>query len=234
MALPKINVPMYDIKLPSTGATLKMRPYLVKEEKVLMIALESSDPGQIAQAVRNVISSCYSIDVVDNLTTFDIEYLFLQLRGKSVGEDMELQLKCDKCETLNPLVVNVNDVKMTNVDDKDNVIMINDDVGLKMKWPSVKTFGSIDATKLNSVEGLMDLIMECIESIFDADAVYNRTEMSKEELTDFIDNLNSGQFKKIQAFFQDIPAVEYNTKLICHSCKEENIIELKGLQSFFS
>ena len=99
MALPKINVPMYDVYLPSTGAKLNMRPYLVKEEKVLMIALESSDPGQIAQSVRNVISSCYSIENVDDLTTFDIEYLFLQLRGKSVGEDMELQLKCDKCDT---------------------------------------------------------------------------------------------------------------------------------------
>jgi|TARA_B110000908_G_scaffold171244_1_gene233290 hypothetical protein len=234
MALPKINVPMYDLYLPSTGAKLKMRPYLVKEEKVLMIALESSDPGQIAQSVRNVISSCYSIENVDDLTTFDIEYLFLQLRGKSVGEDMELQLKCDKCDTLNPLVVNVNDVKMTNISDKTNVVMITDEVGLKMKWPSVKTFGSIDATKLNSVEGLMDLIMECIESIFDADAVYNRDEMGKDELVDFIDNLNSAQFKKVQAFFQDIPAVEYKTKLVCHKCEEENEIELKGLQSFFS
>lgn len=167
-----------------------------------MIALESSDPGQIAQSVRNVISSCYSIENVDDLTTFDIEYLFLQLRGKSVGEDMELQLKCDKCDTLNPLVVNVNDVKMTNISDKTNVVMITDEVGLKMKWPSVKTFGSIDATKLNSVEGLMDLIMECIESIFDADAVYNRDEMGKDELVDFIDNLNSAQFKRCKHSFK--------------------------------
>lgn len=233
MALPKISVPTYSINMPSTGKTLKMRPYLVKEEKVLMIALESSDPGQIAEAVRNVIGSCYSIDNIDELTTFDIEYLFLQLRGKSVGEDMELQLKCEECETLNPLVINVSDIKVSNINDN-NVVMITDDVGLKMKWPSVKTFGELNIEKLNSVEGLMDLIIECVDSIFDADAVYDRNEMSKDELTDFIDNLNSGQFKKVQAFFQDIPAVEHTAKMKCSSCGKDNDIELRGLQSFFS
>lgn len=233
MALPKINVPSYDVKLPSTGETLKMRPYLVKEEKVLMIALESSDPGQIAEAVRNVISSCYSLDNVESLTTFDIEYLFLQLRGKSVGEDMELQLKCEHCEALNPVVINVGDIKITNVSD-DNIVMVTDDVGLKMTWPSVKTFGAIDIEKLNSVEGLMDLIVECVDSIFDNDEVYSRSDMSKEELVDFIDNLNSAQFKKVQGFFQDIPAVEHNVELKCVSCGENNNIELRGLQSFFS
>lgn len=233
MALPKISVPTYSINMPSTGKTLKMRPYLVKEEKVLMIALESSDPGQIAEAVRNVIGSCYSIDNIDELTTFDIEYLFLQLRGKSVGEDMELQLKCEHCETLNPLVINVSDIKVSNINDN-NIVMITDDVGLKMKWPSVKTFGALNIEKLNSVEGLMDLIIECVDSIFDADAVYDRNEMSKDELTDFIDNLNSGQFKKVQAFFQDIPAVEHTAKMKCNNCSKDNDIELRGLQSFFS
>lgn len=233
MALPKINVPSYDVKLPSTGETLKMRPYLVKEEKVLMIALESSDPGQIAEAVRNVISSCYSLDNVEALTTFDIEYLFLQLRGKSVGEDMELQLKCEHCEALNPVVINVGDIKITNVSDN-NIVMVTDDVGLKMTWPSVKTFGAIDIEKLNSVEGLMDLIVECVDSIFDNDEVYSRSDMSKEELVDFIDNLNSAQFKKVQGFFQDIPAVEHNVELKCVSCGKDNNIELRGLQSFFS
>jgi len=233
MALPKISVPTYSINMPSTGKTLKMRPYLVKEEKVLMIALESSDPGQIAEAVRNVIGSCYSIDNIDELTTFDIEYLFLQLRGKSVGEDMELQLKCDHCETLNPLVINVSDIKVSNIND-DNIVMITDDIGLKMRWPSVKTFGALNIEKLNSVEGLMDLIIECVDSIFDADAVYDRNEMSKDELIDFIDNLNSGQFKKVQSFFQDIPAVEHIAKMKCSSCGKDNNIELRGLQSFFS
>lgn len=233
MALPKINVPSYDVKLPSTGETLKMRPYLVKEEKVLMIALESSDPGQIAEAVRNVISSCYSLDNVETLTTFDIEYLFLQLRGKSVGEDMELQLKCEHCEALNPVVINVGDIKITNISDN-NIVMVTDDVGLKMTWPSVKTFGAIDIEKLNSVEGLMDLIVECVDSIFDNDEVYSRSDMSKEELVDFIDNLNSAQFKKVQGFFQDIPAVEHNVELKCVSCGKDNNIELRGLQSFFS
>mgnify|MGYP006164402415 FL=1 len=234
MALPKISVPVYDIVLPSTGKTLKMRPYLVKEEKVLMIALESSDPGQIADAVRSVIKECYSLDDINSLTTFDIEYLFLQLRGKSVGEEMELQIKCEKCEELNPFHVNVNDITITNVNEHNNIVMLTDTVGIKMRWPSVKTFGAINVEKLNSVEGLMDLIIECIESIFDEDAVYDSKQTSKEEMIDFIENLNSSQFKKVQGFFQDMPIVEYVNDLVCDSCGETSKIELRGLQSFFS
>ena len=234
MALPKISVPRYDVVLPSTGKTLKMRPYLVKEEKVLMIALESSDPGQIANAVRSVIKECYSLDDVNSLTTFDIEYLFLQLRGKSVGEEMELQIKCEHCEELNPLHINVNDIKITNVNEDHKIVMLTDKVGVKMRWPSVKTFSELNVEKLNSVEGLMDLIIECIESIFDDDAVYDNTQTSKEEMEGFIENLNSSQFKKVQAFFQDMPIVEYTHDMICSSCGEKSKIELRGLQSFFS
>ncbi len=233
MALPKISVPRYDIELPSTGKTLKMRPYLVKEEKVLMIALESSDPAQITQAVRDVISVCYNLDSLEDLTTFDIEYLFLHLRGKSVGEEMDLQMKCEHCEELNPLHVNVNDIKVTNVDN-DNIVMVTDDVGLKMKWPSVETFGTLDVEKLNTVEGLMELVIECIESIFDNDAVYDAKQTSKKELVEFIENLNSEQFKKVQAFFQDMPVIEHVEEIVCSSCGEKSKVELRGLQSFFS
>jgi len=196
MALPKISVPRYDIELPSTGKTLKMRPYLVKEEKVLMIALESSDPAQITQAVRDVISVCYNLDSLEDLTTFDIEYLFLHLRGKSVGEEMDLQIKCEHCGELNPLHVNVNDIKVTNVDN-DNIVMVTDDVGLKMQWRSGETFGTLDVEKLNTVEGLMELVIECIESIFDNDAVYDAKQTSRKELVEFIENLNSEQFKRV-------------------------------------
>lgn len=233
MALPKMSVPRYDIKLPSTGETLKMRPYLVKEEKVLMVAMESADPLQISNAVKDVIQSCYSLDDVTKLTTFDIEYMFLQLRGKSVGEEMNLQIKCEHCEELNPLTISVDDIKMTNVKD-DNVIMLTDDVGVKMSYPSVATFGELDIEKLDSVEGVMDLLVSCVDCIFDEDAVYDRSQTSKEEVQEFIENLNSTQFKKLQTFFQAIPAVEYKDEITCHKCGEKSNVELRGLQSFFS
>ncbi len=233
MALPKISVPRYDVELPSTGKTLKMRPYLVKEEKVLMIALESSDPTQITQAVRDVISECYNLDSLEDLTTFDIEYLFLHLRGKSVGEQIELQIKCEHCEELNPLQIDVNDIKVQNLK-SDNIVMVTDTVGLKMRWPSVETFGALDIDKLNTVEGLMQLIIQCIESIFDDDAVYDAKQTSEKELVEFIENLNSEQFKKVQAFFQDMPVIEHIEEIVCSSCNEKSKVELRGLQSFFS
>ena len=173
-----------------------------------MIALESSDPAQITQAVRDVISECYNLESLEDLTTFDIEYLFLHLRGKSVGEQIELQIKCEHCEELNPLQIDVNDIKVQNLK-SDNIVMVTDTVGLKMRWPSVETFGALDIEKLNTVEGLMQLIIQCIESIFDEDAVYDAKQTSEKELVEFIENLNSEQFKKVQAFFQDMPVIEH-------------------------
>lgn len=233
MALPKLSVPQYEVKLPSTGEVLSLRPYLVKEEKVLMIALESSDPVQISNAVRNVIQACYDLKDLKHLTVFDIEYLFLQLRGKSVGEEMELRIKCTHCEELNPFVVSVDEIKVKN-EKPDNIIMLTEDVGVEMRYPSVDTFAALDIEKLNSVEGVMDLIIECVDKVFDADNVYGEGDMTKKELVEFIENLNSDQFKKVQSFFNSIPAIEYKGDFKCEHCGEHNDVELKGLQSFFS
>ena len=237
MALPKMAVPRYTVELPSTGEKLNMRPYLVKEEKVLMIALESNDPEQIAESVRSIIRSCYELESLDELTIFDIEFLFLQLRGKSVGEEMKIQIKCkgEDCTTMNPLSINIDDIKVST-QDSDGTILFGDvnGVGVKMRYPSVDVISKINPENLGSVEGIMDLVVDCIDTIFDNDNVYSAKTEKRVDLVEFIEGLSSEQFKLVQAFFQDTPSVSYNTKFVCMKCKLDNEVELKGLNSFFS
>ena len=241
MALPKLNVPQYSIKLPSTGEQINMRPYLVKEEKVLMIALESNDIEQITKAVRDVILSCYDIQGLDDLTVFDIEYMFLQLRGKSVGEKMQIQVKCqhgegeDECGAMTPIIIDVNDIEIINAD-LDRTIMLDEQsgVGIQMRFPSMDVIGQLDPEKLNSVDGVMDLIVSCVDQIFDEDNVYDAKEQTKEELSEFIESLSGEQFKRVQTFFMDVPAVYYKTSFDCTKCGTDNVLELKGLNNFFT
>jgi len=238
MALPKMAVPRYTVELPSTGEKLNMRPYLVKEEKVLMIALESNDPVQISQSVRTIIQTCFELDSLDELTVFDIEMLFLQLRAKSVGEEMKIQIKCkgDECTTMNPLSINIDDIKVSKPEDSDGVILFGDEngVGVKMRYPSVDVISKINPENLGSVEGIMDLVVDCIDTIFDNDNVYNAKTEKRVDLVEFIEGLSSEQFKLVQAFFQDTPSVSYSTSFLCSKCKLDNEVELKGLNSFFS
>ena len=170
MALPKLNVPQYTVELPSTGEKISMRPFLVREEKVLMIALESNDMEQISKAVRNIIESCYDLGDMDRLTVFDIEYLFLQLRAKSVGENMKLQVKCqnEDCDGLTPLSINVDDIEIINKN-QERTILLDEElgIGLEMKYPSLELISQLNVDKLDSIEGVMDLIIDCVDSIFD-------------------------------------------------------------------
>lgn len=236
MALPKMNVPQYKIELPSTGEQINMRPYLVKEEKVLMIALESNDPVQISEAVRNIIMSCYNLDSLDKLTVFDIEYLFLMLRAKSVGEKMNLQIKCNEegCDKLTPITIDVADVEIINKNQDRNILLDEKSgIGVVLNYPSMEMIANLDMEKLNSSEGMMDIIMESIDSIYDEDNVYDAAVESKEELTSFFDNLSGEQYKKIMNFFRDVPAVYYKSEYNC-ICGKKNDIELRGLNSFFT
>ena len=230
-----MSVPRYKVELPSSGEKLNMRPYLVKEEKVLMVALESQDPEQITAAVRSIISDCYNIENMDSLTVFDIEMLFLQLRAKSVGEKMEVQIKCTECEKMNPIAIDIDDIKVSKSNLETSIILDKENgVGVQMKYPSLELINGIEPEKFNSIEGVMDLIIDCIDSIFDNDNVYNLKNESREEIENFIESLNTEQFKKIQAFFQDSPAVSYETNIKCGHCGSDQEIKLKGLNSFFS
>ena len=234
MALPKMAVPMYSVVLPSTGQELQMRPYLVKEEKILMIALESNDPQQISTAVRNIIVSCIE-DIIDmdELTVFDIEKLFLELRSISVGETVELSIKCSECEENNTAAVNLKEVNLSEYVQGANIIQLDTSIGIELKYPTVNDITDISAGKLESVEGMMELITNCIVNIFDADNVYSAKDEKKEALNEFIDGLSSAQFKKIKAFFESTPMLVHNIEFKCSKCEHENSIELKGLNSFF-
>lgn len=237
MALPKLSVPQYKVELPSTRNNLNMRPFLVKEEKVLMIALESNDMEQISKAVRDIILSCYDLDSLEDLTVFDIEYLFLQLRAKSVGENMNIQIKCtqEECDGLTPISINVDDVEIIN-QNQERTILLDEKtgVGVTMKYPSMELIGSLDIEKLNSVEGVMELIIKCIDSIFDNDNVFDADAESAKDLEQFVESLNSEQFRMIQGFLQEVPAVYYKTEYECDKCKHTNEVELRGLNSFFT
>jgi len=239
MALPKLNVPQYKVELPSTGEQLTMRPFLVKEEKVLMIALESNDAEQIAVAVRNIIMNCYGFndDDMDKLTVYDIEYLFLQLRGKSVGENMKLKLKCNdiECDGMTDYNIHIDDISIVNKENTRTVMLDKENgVGIQMNYPSLETIKNLDVNNLNSVEGIMEVIVGCIDTIFDDNNVHDASKETPENLKAFLESLNSEQFTKVQRVLENAPAVYFKGDYKCSKCDRDNVIELRGLNSFFT
>ncbi len=237
MALPKIDVPRYPVTIPSTGEEYIMRPYLVKEEKILLIALESQDPKQIAIAIRNLLNNCIDGELdVEQLAGFDIEKLFLELRGISVGEKIQLQTKCqaEGCEHSNAVEVDIKDITLKDFDPESAIIKLTDTVGVTMRYPTLEILEKMDPEKLESVDTLMHIVTSCINTIFDNENVYDCKKEGAEEVRDFIDNLTSDQFQKISNFFSNTPVLEYDLKFNCEKCEHESSYELRGLQSFFT
>ena len=233
MALPVLNAAKYRTIVPSLGKEVEYRPYLVKEEKILMIAMESKDERQILTALKEVIKACVYDDIdIDRLAMFDLEALFLKLRGKSVGETTEIKAKCVECDAENLQEINFDNVKMPVVNNKNNTIELTDDVGVTLNYPSVAGLEKQDP-KANSVEQALAMIVDCIESIYDADNVYSAKDEGKKAIKTFVESLNSGQFKKLTAYFEDIPAVTYDLKFKCVKCGHNNEIELRGFDNFF-
>ncbi len=233
MALPKLNSANYETMIPSTGQVINFRPYLVREEKILMMALESNDQKQIVKATKDMISSCVTDDIdVDKLATFDIESLFLQLRSKSVGESIGLKVKCDHCETQNNVTVNFDEIGV-DVPSDDGIIMITEEVGVKMRYPSFNDISAIKPDKEESIETAFDIIMKCIDNVFDSDNVYPAAAEGPTKMRVFVESLNTAQFQKLAQFFENMPVLKTVVEFSCVSCKEDNSTELKGLQSFF-
>ena len=235
MALPVLNAVKYKTVIPSLGKEVEYRPYLVKEEKILMIALESNDQKQILTAIKDVIKSCLYDDSINinALAMFDIESLFLKLRSKSVGETTEVKAKCEKCEHEHLQEINFDDIKLPEVVQKINTIELTDEVGLTLKYPSVGDIEKHESDKMDSIEGLMEVIVDSIESIYDADNVYSAKDETRKSLKDFVDSLNSDQFSKLTKFFESVPALSYNLNFECSNCGHKNEVELRGLQNFF-
>ena len=209
MPLPKIATPTYELELPSTGATVKYRPFLVKEEKVLVIALESEDNKQITNAIKAVLKSCIlSKGVkVENLPTFDIEYLFLNIRGKSVGEDLEVNIICpDDKETQVPVTINLDEIEVQRDDNHTNKIKVDDSIMMEMKYPSLDQFikNNFDFND-NMMDQSFDLIATCIDKIYTEDEVWASADCTKKEMKDFLEQMNSNQFKEIESFFETMP-----------------------------
>ena len=234
MALPVLNNPNYEMELPSTGEKIEYRPFLVKEQKILMMAMESKDTSAQSKAVVDIIKNCTFgkiDDKVEGLPTFDIEYMFLQIRQKSVGETVDITVTCpDDGETKVPVTVNLEDINVVKTEGHTNTIMLTDKIGMSMKYPTMKQIMSYDLNKLDSMEGTFGIIQDCLESIFDDDQVYD--EMNKKELSDFIEQMTTDQFQKVTEFFTTMPKLKHTVKVTNPNTGVENEIVLEGMQSF--
>tara|TARA_B100001094_G_scaffold246043_1_gene242644 strand:- start:4179 stop:4895 length:717 start_codon:yes stop_codon:yes gene_type:complete len=237
MPLPKISTPSYELVIPSSKKKIKYRPFLVKEEKILILAMESQDSKQIASAVKDVISACITTRgiKVDKLSTFDIEYLFLNIRGKSVGEEVEIMITCpDDGKTQVATVINLDDIQVNIDKDHTTDIKLDDEYTMRMKYPSldefIKTNFSTDAI---GVDDTFKLISSCIDQVYSEDESWTSADCTKKELTDFVEQLSSKQFKEVEKFFETMPKLKHTINVTNPETKVENEIVLEGLQSFF-
>ena len=232
MALPVLNTPTYELTLPSTGEPLKYRPFLVKEQKVLMIAQETSNEKHILNAIGNIIELCTfgELKNVHSLPSYDIEYIFVNIRARSVGETIEVNITCpDDEKTVVPVEIDLNDLKVQKVEGHTNTIQLTDTIGMTMRYPSIKNLGAY-AGKKDVAKMTFDVIADCIENVFDENEVYE--EMSKKDLHDFIEQMTTEQFEKVQEFFDTMPKLKHTIKVVNPNTEVENEIVLEGMQSF--
>ena len=234
MALPVLNNPNYEMELPSTGEKIEFRPFLVKEQKILMMAMESEDTSSQAKSVIDIIKNCTFgklNDVIDSLPTYDIEYMFLQIRQKSVGETVDITVTCpDDGETKVPVTINLEDISIVRTEGHTNTVMITDKIGMTMRHPTMKQILSYDLTKMDTMESTFGIIQDCLENIFDENEVYD--DMNKKELSEFIEQMTTGQFEKVTEFFTTMPKLKHTVKVTNPNTGVENDIVLEGMQSF--
>ena len=239
MPLPKIAAPIYELELPSTGETIKYRPFLVKEEKLLVIALESEETKQITNAIKAVIKNCILTRgvKVEHLPTFDIEYLFLNIRGKSVGEQLDVNIVCpDDGVTEVAVQIDLEDIKVNRSDDHTNRIKLNDDLMLEMNYPSLDQFikNNFEFSEKNAMDQSFDLVASCMGKIYNEEEVWVAEDCSKKELSDFLEQMNSAQFKEIEKFFETMPKLSHSITVTNPKTKVESDVLLEGLASFFA
>ena len=239
MPLPKIATPTYELELPSTGDTIKYRPFLVKEEKLLVIALESEDNKQITNAIKAVLKSCVLTKgiKVEQLPTFDIEFLFLNIRGKSVGEELEVNIICPDDETTQvPVTINLDDIEVQKNDEHTKQIKLDDNLMMELKYPSLEQFikNNFDFDEKNAMDQSFDLISTCIDKIYNEDEVWAAADCTKKEVKDFLESMNSSQFKEIETFFETMPKLSHTIKVTNPNTKVESDVTLEGLASFFA
>ena len=235
MALPKLATPTYELEIPSTDEKIKFRPFLVKEEKILMMAMESKSNADITQAVKDIVQECTFNKVkIDNMPMFDVEYIFLQIRSKSVGEVSKLKLLCpDDGKTYADVELDLNEVKVQVGDDHTNKIELGNDMGMIMKYPTIDSFDpQQDANQLKT-EQLFDIIGKSIYQIYEGETVHNAKDYSKEEMQAFIESLTSDHFAKIQKFFNSMPRLAHEIEVVNPKTQVKSKVMLQGLTDFF-
>ena len=238
MPLPTIATPTYELELPSSEKKIKYRPFLVKEEKLLVLALESEDTKEISTAIKAVLKSCIQTRgiKVETLPTFDIEFLFLHIRGKSVGEELEVSLIApDDGVTAVPVKVNIDDIKVNRQEGHDKKIKLDDNLLMEMKYPSLDQFikNNFDFNDDASIDKSFEVIASCIDKIYNEEEVWSTSDCTKKELMDFLDQMNTMQFKLIEKFFETMPKLSHTVKLKNPETKVESEVVIEGLASFF-
>ena len=238
MPLPKIATPTYELELPSSGETVSYRPFLVIEEKVLVIALESEDNKQITNAIKAVLKSCVLSKgiKVEKLPTFDIEFLFLNIRGKSVGEELEVNVICpDDEKTQVPVTIDLDEIQVQKYDDHENQIKIDDSIMMEMTYPSLDQFikNNFDFDEKNAMTQSFELIASCIDKIYTEDEVWASADCTKKEMNEFLESMNSTQFKAIEKFFETMPKLSHTIEVTNPKTKKKSEVVLEGLASFF-
>ena len=239
MPLPKIATPTYELELPSTGKTIQYRPFLVKEEKLLVIALESEDNKQITTAIKAVLRACVLTKgvKVESLPTFDIEYLFLNIRGKSVGEELDVNIVCPDDEVTEVAIkIDLDDIKIHRDEKHTNQIKLDDSLMMEMKYPSLDVFikNNFDFNDKNQMDQSFQLIASCIDKVYSEDEAWATADCTKKEVNEFLESMNSSQFKEIEAFFTTMPKLSHTISVKNPKTKVESEVVLEGLASFFA
>ena len=240
MPLPKISTPTYELELPSSGETIEYRPFLVREEKLLVLAMESEDTKSITRAIKEVLKSCIKTKIkVEALPTFDIEYLFLNIRGKSVGEEVEVTVTCpDDNKTEVEISIPIDEIQIEKSKDHNDTIKLDDELTMKMKYPSldqfIQTNFDLDAAKgASQLEQSFDLIAACIDTFYSDEEAWPASESSKKELNEFLEQLSSSQFQEIEQFFETMPKLVHEVSITNPKTKKKSTVTLEGLSSFF-
>ena len=236
MALPKLGIPTYEEKIPSTGKTIKYRPFIVKEEKVLLLALESKDDDQIKAAVKNLLKNCIQSRIkLESLAIFDLEYLFLKIRGASIGEAIEMQVICkDDGKTKTTAVIDINEIEVDTSGKGDNKIMLSEDAGVVMKYPGVDTFIDVNFLDFNiNNEKIFEVMADSIDQIFDGEDIYDDSTTSKKEKIEFVQNLTRQQFERIEEFFENIPKLTCKFSAVNPNTGVKSDYTVEGLSNFF-
>jgi len=239
MPLPTIVTPTYELELPSTGKKVKYRPFLVKEEKLLVLALETEDTKDISTAIKTVLKNCIQTRgvKVENLPTFDIEFLFLNIRGKSVGEEVEVNLIAPDDEvTQVPVTISIDDIKIQKSKEHNSKVKLDNTLMMEMKYPSLDQFikSNFDFTEEVSMDQSFDLIASCIDKIYNEEEVWSTADCTKKEVKDFLEQMNSMQFKEIEKFFETMPKLSHSVTFTNPKTKVESTVVLEGLSSFFA